>query len=172
MCSNGVSPFEGLEALGEIVGIDEVREVSAKLLMASVVVAPDGRFLERAVHAFDLSVGPRMVGLGQPVLDITLLADAIEHVDAVLRGWSIAMLRQVAELDAVVGDDGVHLRGIAPCRPVMQLDKCELRVAIDGNKHVQLALFGPHLGNIDVEVADRIDLELFLDSLSFDARQA
>jgi hypothetical protein len=29
-------------------------------------------------------------------------------------------------------------------------------------EHVQLALFGPHLGDIDVEVTDRVTLELLL----------
>jgi hypothetical protein len=33
------------------------------------------------------------------MLDAALPADAIEHVDAVLRGWSVAVLRHTAELD-------------------------------------------------------------------------
>ena len=57
----GREAFEGLEALGEVVGVDEVGEVRAKLVVALVIVAPDGRFLEGAVHALDLAVGPRMV---------------------------------------------------------------------------------------------------------------
>jgi hypothetical protein len=38
-----------------------------------------------------------------------------------------------------------------------QLREGELRGAIDGHEEVQLALGGAHLGQIDVEVADRID---------------
>lgn len=40
----------------------------------------------------------------------------------------------------------------------MQFDEGKLRGAVDGNEHVQLALFGAHLGNVDVEVADRVAL--------------
>jgi hypothetical protein len=29
----------------------------------------DGRFLDRAVHALDLTIGPRMLDLGQPMFD-------------------------------------------------------------------------------------------------------
>jgi hypothetical protein len=45
---------------------------------------------------------------------------------------------------------------------LMQLDEGELRGAVDGDEHVQLALFSPHLGDIDVEVADRVALERLL----------
>jgi hypothetical protein len=37
--------------------------VLAKLVVAVVVIAPDSRFLEGAVHPLDLSVRPRGVGL-------------------------------------------------------------------------------------------------------------
>ena len=37
---------------------------------------------------------------------------------------------------------------------------------------MQLALLGPHLGDVDVEVADRVGLELLLGRLvAFDLRQ-
>lgn len=38
------------------------------LFVANVVVPFDGRLLERPIHALDLAVGPRVVGLGQAVL--------------------------------------------------------------------------------------------------------
>jgi hypothetical protein len=56
-----------------------------ELAMRIIVIAPDGRLLERAVHPFDLAVGPRMVGLGEAMLDIMLAADAIEHMHSVAR---------------------------------------------------------------------------------------
>jgi hypothetical protein len=34
------------------------------------VEALDGSVLDRAVHALDLVVGPRMLWLGQPVIDV------------------------------------------------------------------------------------------------------
>ncbi len=43
--------------------------------------------------------------------------------------------------------------------PFMQLDEGELTRAVDGHQHVELALFGPHFSDVDVEVADRISLE-------------
>jgi hypothetical protein len=56
--------------------------MGAQLVVALVVVALDGRVLERAVHPLDLAVGPGVVGLGQPVLDAVLLARVVEGVDA------------------------------------------------------------------------------------------
>lgn len=53
-------PFEHLEALGEVVGVGERLQV----LMALVVIAPDGGVLNGPVHALDLTVGPWMVRFG------------------------------------------------------------------------------------------------------------
>ena len=36
---------------------------------------------------------------------------------------------------------------------LVQFDEGKFRGAVNGNEHVQLALFGPHLGYIDVEIA-------------------
>jgi hypothetical protein len=53
----------------------------------------------------------------------------------------------------------------------MQFDESELRGAVDGNEHMELALFGPHLGNVDMEVADRTALKLLLcRPVAFDIR--
>jgi hypothetical protein len=41
----------------------------------------------------------------------------------------------------------------------MQLDERELGRPVDGDEEVDPALFGPHLGDIDVEKADRVALE-------------
>ena len=54
----------------------------------------------------------------------------------------------------------------------MQLDEGELGGAVDGDEQVELAFFGPHLGDVDVEVADRVALELLLRRLvALDLRQ-
>ncbi len=42
----------------------------------------------------------------------------------------------------------------------MQLDERELERPVYHNEQVDLALFGSHLGDVDVEVADRVALEL------------
>ena len=51
--------LEGLEATGEVVGRDEVVEMTAQLVMAVVVEAFDGRLLDGSVHPLDLSIRPR-----------------------------------------------------------------------------------------------------------------
>lgn len=66
----GREASEGLEPLGEIVGRDEVGEVFTQLVVGFVIEAFDGRFLDRPVHAFDLAVGPRMLGLGGAMIDV------------------------------------------------------------------------------------------------------
>ncbi len=53
----------------------------------------------------------------------------------------------------------------------MQLDEGEFARAIDGNEHVELALLGAHLGEVDVEVADRIILEALLRLVTVDRGQ-
>ena len=53
--------FERLESSGEVVGFEEVVGV-----------------FERAVHAFDVAVGPGMVGLGKPVFDSVNKTEPVE----------------------------------------------------------------------------------------------
>lgn len=57
-----------------------------ELPMGGVVIASDGRLLERAVHPLDLTIGPRMVGHGEAVFDVVFATDAIEHVQPVASG--------------------------------------------------------------------------------------
>jgi hypothetical protein len=67
--------------------------------------AIDGRLLDRAVHPLDLTIGPRVVRRGKPVLDVVRLKD---HVEAHLpRPGGVAIARLVGELDAIVGQDRV-----------------------------------------------------------------
>ena len=79
-----------------------------QLIVAVVVVALDRRLLEGPVHALDLAIGPRVVWLGQPMLDVVRPADLVEAVDAVQGSRASTVLRQLGELDAVVGQDGVQ----------------------------------------------------------------
>ena len=88
------------------------------------------------------------------------------------------------ELDAVIGENCVdpaghglnhpqqELSGYSSGGSFVQFDEDELRRPIDGDEHVQLTLLGAHLGNVDVEVADRIVFELLLVRLvAFNIRQ-
>ena len=79
--------------------------VRPKLAVAVVMEAFDGRLLDGPVHALDLTVGPRVVRFGEPMLDVVGLAD---HVEAHLtRPGGVAVAGLLGELDAVVGQDGV-----------------------------------------------------------------
>ena len=118
-----------------------------------------------------------MVRLCEPVLDIVRLAD---HVEAHLaRPGGVAVAGLLGELDApfafaqdrIVREDGVDairhglqqvFQGL-PCRPTIglvdQLRDREFAGAVDADEQVEFAFGGLHLGDIDVEEADRIALE-------------
>src|ERR1700721_559234 len=52
--------------------------------------------------------------------------------------------------------------GVAPGERLAEFDKGELRGPGDGDEEVEFAFGGSNLGNIDMEIADRIGLELSL----------
>ena len=54
---------QGFEPPGEVTGIQEVVEIYSQLLMIFVMIAFDGCFLESTVHALDLAIDPRMIGV-------------------------------------------------------------------------------------------------------------
>ncbi len=114
-------------------------EMGGWLAMAIEMVAFDRRFLDRAVHPLDLAVGPRVLRLGEAMVDEVLVADP---VDDMVEG--VFVVRLVGELDAVIGQHGVddvghgcdqvpqevssdHLAGFP-----MHFDKGELAGAVDG----------------------------------------
>ena len=142
------------------------------------MVAFDGGFLDRPVHALDLAVGPGMLDLGQPMFDAILPAAHIEHMRHVSCRRAVRVARRESELDAIVGENGVDLvgdsrdqsfeegRGRGPSRLLDQLHEGELAGAIDGDIEIELAFGGLDLGDVDMEIADRISLELFLRRLA------
>ena len=71
---------EGLEASGEVVGVDEVAQVRSQFIVGFVEVAFDGCVLDRAVHSLDLPIGPRVLGLCQPMVDVVLGTGVFEGV--------------------------------------------------------------------------------------------
>jgi len=173
----GGQAFQGLQAVPVVVGVDEHRQVGVELLVAVIVVAFDGAFLDRPVHPFDLPVGPGMLHLCQPVLDAVLAAAHVEHVRDVASGWAIGVAWREGELDAVVGQDGVDLVGKRLDYPFQegrrrgssslpdQLHDGEFARPINGDIEIELAFGGLNLGDIDVEIADGIGLEPFLGGL-------
>jgi len=55
--------------------------VRFELSVRAVMVALNGRLLEGSAHPLDLTISPRMIGLGQPVLDAVRIAKHVEHID-------------------------------------------------------------------------------------------
>jgi hypothetical protein len=89
--------------------------------MALIVVALHHCLLERPVHSFDLAIRPGMVRLGQAVLDAVPVAGSIEGMAAPSCGRSWAVLRQIGELDAVIGENHVDLVS-AEARPCWRVN--------------------------------------------------
>ena len=173
----GGEAVQGLQASPIVVGVDEGRQVSVELLVAVVVVAFDGGFLDGSVHPFDLPVGPGMLHLCAPVLDAVLVAAHVEHVRHVAGGWTVGVARREGELDAVVCQDGVDLVGErldhpfqkgrrrSPSGLLDQLHNGEFARSINGDIEIELAFGGLDLGDINVEIPDRIGLEALLGGL-------
>ena len=137
--------------------------------MALVVKAFACRLPDGAVHSLDLTVGPGMVGLSKPVVNVIGFAD---HVKAHLtRLGGVAVAQLLGELDAVVCQDRVNALGHGfqqkfeelpsrpPLSPVDELGDRESTRAVDADEQVKLTFGRLHLGNIDVKEADRVALE-------------
>ena len=56
-------PSEDLEPSTVILGIDDDVEMLPQRIMVALLVAFDGGILDSAVHPFDLTIGPRLLGL-------------------------------------------------------------------------------------------------------------
>ena len=106
----GREAFEGLQSSAEVVCADEVSQVISQLIVVVVVEAFDGRLLGRPVplpgnglpsnrerDAFDLSIGPGVRDLGQPLLNLMFAADMVKDV---LEGVDVPVV--MGELDAIV----------------------------------------------------------------------
>src|SRR3954451_10972171 len=146
----------------------------AQLVVIIVVIAFDGCVLDRAVHSFDLAVGPGMIDLGESVFDTGLAATQSEHVRHTSRVRRICLSRWQTELDAIIGEHRMDFVGNGfdqgdqegRCGDTIgffgKLDEGELRSSVDRHEEVEFSLGGLHFGDVDVEEADRIGLELFL----------
>lgn len=73
-----------------------------ELAVGLVEIPPDGRLLQRSVHAFDLTIGPGVVGLSEAMLDTMSRVDPVEGRASPAGGRLVAVPGQVGELDAVV----------------------------------------------------------------------
>ena len=140
----------------------------AKLLMGIVVVTVNGRIFERTVHALDLTIGPRMFGFGQAVVNAMLETNPIKQQ---LEGILVA--RTIGKLNPIVRQNGVNFIGNSrekmaqefgsdgTGRLLMYLNKGKLRSTINGHKQVKLAFFRLYLSDVDVKITDGIGFEAF-----------
>src|SRR4051794_32359799 len=85
--------------------------MAAQLVVIVVVIAFDGCVLDRAVHSFDLAVGPGMIDLGESVFDTVLAATQSEHVRHIWRVRPICVSRRQPELDAIIGEHRMDFVG-------------------------------------------------------------
>ena len=148
-------------------------------------MALNSGFLDRSVHALDLAVRPWMLDLRQPMFDVIFPAAQIEHMRHVSCCRAIRVARRESEPDPIVGENRVDLvgnrrdqsveedRGEDPSCLLDQSHEGELAGTINGYIEVELAFSGLDLGDVDVEIADRVSLELFLRRFAtFDLRQS
>jgi len=156
----GGETAEGLEPAGEVVGGHEVSEVRPELVVALIVEASDGRFLDGPVHPLDLFVGPRIIRFGEPMLDVVGLAD---HVEAHLTGpGGVPVAGLLGELDAVIGQDRVDAVGhgcqqvfeeLSCCPAISLADKSgdrEFARAVYADEQVELAFRSLRLGDTNM----------------------
>lgn len=162
------SPLQRLESFAKIVGLQEYLQVLSQLRMVLVKVAIDRLLFDAPVHALDLSIRPRMIGLGQTMFNPMRLANFIElQLAFALRP------RLMGKLRAVVGQDGMNLVGHGfdepaqksasglAFRALMQLGEDKLGCSINGDKEIELAFIGAHMTDVQVKVADGICFEAF-----------
>lgn len=76
----GRQTLGGFEPAAEVVGIDKVGKVLPQLRVIVIVEALDGGVLEGPVHPLDLSIGSRMLDLGEAMFDTMFLANSAEDV--------------------------------------------------------------------------------------------
>jgi hypothetical protein len=154
-----------LEPASKIVGVYKAAQMSSQLVVAVILVALDGGLFDGPVHSLHLPIGPRMVRLGQPMLDTVLAADLIEAMNPKAGRPAVAIARQIGELNAVVGEDRMEPIGHGcdqrfdeynRCGTIgllMQLNEGELRSSVDSNEQIELALLRPDFGNVDMKEA-------------------
>ncbi len=126
--------------LGEVVGGDEGQDVHLEAFQVVVVEVPDRGVLDGAVHPLGLAIGSGMVGLGEPMLDAIVDADAAEDVTAgEAARWAIAIAFRRQHI-GVVGDDLASLEQQVPslvCHQARAVGTKHIRqhIGIDRDDH-------------------------------------
>ena len=131
----------------------------------------DGGIFDRAIHSFDLAIGPRAVRLRQAVPDFIGTVDHVEaHSLARSRWCSVPQL--LSELNAIVRKNDLDLiehrfeqvledlSGSSRVSFLKKLSHGELARAFSTAEEVKLALTVLPFGNINVEEAPSQDTDL------------
>ena len=171
-------PSKSFQALCEVVGGQESGEVVSKLIVAVIMVAPDGGFFQGSVHPLDLAVRPRVVWFGEPVFDPVLPAAHIEHMPHISSGGALGVSWREGELNAIVSENRVDFvrdgfnqggqkggRGHAVCF-FSELGEGKFTGPIDCHEQEELSFLRLNLSNINVKIADGVGLNAFLAGLS------
>lgn len=143
-----------------------------QLSMALIVIGANRGVLDGAVHAFDLPVGPRMIGLGEAMIEVMAGAGVFKgmspkefaalhrQLDGGSSGLGVA---RSGEVGAVVGEDGMNAIGdeleqrpqevgcLSGGGPLDQADERELGSALNGHKEEEFAFLGSDFRQINVE---------------------
>ena len=154
--------------------------MTAQLLVIIIVIALYRRFLDRALHPFDLAVRPGMIRLGQAMFNVIRRTDQIETCLAARD----AIARRFGKLDPVIGQYRVNLVGhdfeqvfkefLSRLATYLLHQLChrEFTGSINGCKKIELAFLCSDLCHVDVEVSNRVLLELLsLGLVAIDVRQ-
>jgi hypothetical protein len=76
----GSSPSQRLQMSGKVVGRNKGQRMGFQCVPIWIVEGLDRGLFYRAIHALDLAVSPRVVRLGQSVIDTVLIADTIKDM--------------------------------------------------------------------------------------------
>jgi hypothetical protein len=145
-----------------------------------------GSVLEGSVHALDLPICPRMLWFDPAMFYIVLLAGPGKNMNPeeqkqlrlnvfLGRGLCLGRLRcvvyKVRSIISEYGVDGVGNGNDQSSEKIdrdssrgafVELGKGEFAGPVDGNEQIELAVFNSHLRDINMEIADGVQPELFL----------
>lgn len=152
--------------LGKVVSRDEGPHMSLQRIEARVVERLDAGFLHGLAHALGLPVGPRVIGLGELVLDTVFMADTIKNVPTKTTGQAVSIPWLLGERHTVVHEEGVN--GVRVCRyhllekrrsvpfrsSIEERHMGELGDTINRQEHVLFSLLQTELTAVDVQVAN------------------
>jgi hypothetical protein len=90
--------FERFESFREIIGHQEGIQMFFQVVMSFVVIRSHGGLFARTVPPCHLTIGPGMVGFGQPMVKTMLMTHASNEM---MRGVNSAFVMR--QLEAVIG---------------------------------------------------------------------